>query len=276
MIRNLTITAMIILFAGLSGGCSLGVLLGAGGGYLYEKDGRAVDTIVTDSTITSKIKNALIWDSEIDAWAINVDTYNYVVTLNGKVPNNRVAQKAIKIARDTKNVRDVTSKLIVEQQVGFDNSRLNASQQPQFARDDFGTQGNGNDRLAAVMQNRNGFAPVAPIEMRSAERVVIPQTPVAPISIEPEYQADQRAVRNPQQGNFAPVMFETGTAGNNNQFAVGRPAGNATAITYTAPTITVEANPPADLPPTLPEISHQQPAISSQATTARRKPVENW
>jgi hyperosmotically inducible protein len=70
--------------------------------------------VVTDAWITSKIKADLLAAGEVPGMAIDVDTKDGMVTLNGKVKSQAEADKAVALAKTIEGVKHVTSKLKVE------------------------------------------------------------------------------------------------------------------------------------------------------------------
>ena len=71
--------------------------------------------VIKDSSITSSIKAQLASDPYKGLSHIDVDTDHHgVVTLEGKVPSQDAADRAISIARATEGVRMVKSKLKVK------------------------------------------------------------------------------------------------------------------------------------------------------------------
>ena len=72
----------------------------------------AVQT-VSDATINSKVKAALIADEMVKARDINVDTLRGVVTLNGTVHSASEKNQAINLARKVEGVFDVKDNLKV-------------------------------------------------------------------------------------------------------------------------------------------------------------------
>lgn|SRR5262245_75038 len=87
------------LVAGLAG-CA-----GAG-----QKTGAAVD----DSAITTKVKTAMIRDSEVSASKISVETSQGTVRLSGTASSAREADKAEQIARSTPGVKAVKNDIRVQ------------------------------------------------------------------------------------------------------------------------------------------------------------------
>lgn len=113
MIRNIWICLALCLILPLNGCFWLVVGGGAAeGGYIAGKDQSAGQT-VRDQSITTKVKTKLIGNSDVAARNINVDTDAGVVTLRGTVRSSKEASIAVKIARGTKGVKAVVSKLEV-------------------------------------------------------------------------------------------------------------------------------------------------------------------
>lgn len=97
-----------------AGGCAALVVGGAAtGGYYVGKDERAIGQIVDDASITASINAKYVNDPQVSAIDINVDTRSGVVTLYGNIGNATAARRAVEIARSTKGVRKVISKLVV-------------------------------------------------------------------------------------------------------------------------------------------------------------------
>jgi len=73
--------------------------------------GRSVGRMLSDATITGKVKAALMQDKHVGAGTINVDTAKGVVHLKGRVPNKAEAQRAVMLARKVDGVKGVKSHL---------------------------------------------------------------------------------------------------------------------------------------------------------------------
>lgn len=73
--------------------------------------GKSVGETIDDATITTKVKTALLNDSDVGGLRIDVDTFKGVVTLSGGVKSAAERDKAIAIARKTRGVVDVKSTL---------------------------------------------------------------------------------------------------------------------------------------------------------------------
>ena len=76
--------------------------------------GKTVGETIDDPTITTRVKTALLNDPEITIARIDVDTFKGVVTLSGRVKTKEEEQKAIDLARKTRGVVDVKSKLQIQ------------------------------------------------------------------------------------------------------------------------------------------------------------------
>ena len=67
-----------------------------------------------DAMITGKVKTKLLADPDVKGLAIDVDTKNGVVTLNGSADKAGNVDKAVSIARDTDGVKSVENKITVK------------------------------------------------------------------------------------------------------------------------------------------------------------------
>jgi hyperosmotically inducible periplasmic protein len=96
-------------------GCAVaaGAAAGGAGGYYVAKDERRAGQIAEDAAITAKVKSKLIEDKNVSAMKINVDTFYNVVTLHGDVPSEKMADRAISLARSVKGVKGVRSQLVI-------------------------------------------------------------------------------------------------------------------------------------------------------------------
>jgi osmotically-inducible protein OsmY len=73
--------------------------------------GRTAGRTLDDTTITTRVKTAMLNDPSVGGLAINVDTFNGVVTLSGRVRNQGERDRAIAIARQTGGVNEVKDAL---------------------------------------------------------------------------------------------------------------------------------------------------------------------
>jgi hyperosmotically inducible protein len=69
--------------------------------------------VISDAAITTAVKSKLLADSKTPGMKIDVDTKDGIVTLSGNVRTSAEADHAVSVARDTKGVKRVVSKLMV-------------------------------------------------------------------------------------------------------------------------------------------------------------------
>lgn len=74
---------------------------------------RAV-AVMDDASITAKVKTALIAEPDLKGMAIDVDTAQNVVTLNGTVKSDVVRDRAERIAKEVEGVKEVRNQLLVK------------------------------------------------------------------------------------------------------------------------------------------------------------------
>jgi hyperosmotically inducible periplasmic protein len=70
--------------------------------------------VATDATITSAVKTKLLGDPDVKGLNIDVDTSNGVVTLTGVVHTAAERTEAMRLARNTKGVKNVKNNLKLE------------------------------------------------------------------------------------------------------------------------------------------------------------------
>ena len=68
---------------------------------------------IEDTSITTKVRAALIADKGIKSTDIDVDTEQGTVTLTGRVPDAAQVERAAQVARGVEGVKTVTNKLTV-------------------------------------------------------------------------------------------------------------------------------------------------------------------
>lgn len=107
--------AVVLLGAAMvvAGGCASSGQAGAGSSSSAGEQS-VVPQFVDDSWISSKITAKFLADNRINAFDIGVHTRRGVVTLSGTVPSAAMAERAVAIARGTRGVKDVISKITVE------------------------------------------------------------------------------------------------------------------------------------------------------------------
>ena len=81
---------------------------------------------ITDAAITSAVKTKFLGDTKVSGLNINVDTNNHVVTLTGPVHSAAEKAEAIRLAKTTKGVKRVVSKLTLEPKKTADNDTKTA------------------------------------------------------------------------------------------------------------------------------------------------------
>jgi len=79
-----------------------------------EEVGPIAREVLSDASITARIKAKLITDPEINPFHIDVDTVNGIVTLNGEVASGAPKQEAEKLARQTDGVKQVNNLIQVK------------------------------------------------------------------------------------------------------------------------------------------------------------------
>lgn len=91
-----------------------------------ESAGAAID----DAAITGKVKAALLADSRVKGFAIDVDTKANVVTLTGAVASAETRDQAVQIAKGVSGVKDVTNNL----SIGEKAAAGGAADTPEFSQ----------------------------------------------------------------------------------------------------------------------------------------------
>jgi hyperosmotically inducible periplasmic protein len=74
---------------------------------------RPVDTAVGDAALTAAVKTKLLADPKVSGLKIDVDTKNGMVTLTGTVRSQAEKDEALRLARETENVKNVTDQITV-------------------------------------------------------------------------------------------------------------------------------------------------------------------
>ena len=110
MKQFLILCGLLSLLTGIGCGPAL-IAGGATAGYKVATDERTVGRIWNDSTITRKVKSALMEDPDVRALKVDVDTLEGVVILTGVVETNEAARRAVEVAQEVPGVREVKSNL---------------------------------------------------------------------------------------------------------------------------------------------------------------------
>ena len=74
---------------------------------------RPVDTAATDAALTAAVKTKLLADPKVGGLKIDVDTKNGMVVLTGTVQSRAEKDEALRLARETENVQNVTDQITV-------------------------------------------------------------------------------------------------------------------------------------------------------------------
>jgi osmotically-inducible protein OsmY len=69
--------------------------------------GKTVGETIDDTTITTRVKTAMLNDESVGGLRIDVDTFKGVVTLSGRVKSEAERQKAVQVARGVPGVTEV-------------------------------------------------------------------------------------------------------------------------------------------------------------------------
>jgi len=75
--------------------------------------GKTVGETIDDTTITTRVKTAMLNDPAVGGLSIDVDTFKGVVTLSGRVKTQAERNQAITLARRTTGVVEVKDALQV-------------------------------------------------------------------------------------------------------------------------------------------------------------------
>jgi osmotically-inducible protein OsmY len=75
--------------------------------------GKTVGDTIDDTTITTRVKTAMLNDPAVGGLRIDVDTFKGAVTLSGRVKSDAEKQQAISLARSINGVTEVKDALQV-------------------------------------------------------------------------------------------------------------------------------------------------------------------
>lgn len=78
--------------------------------------GKSAGQIVDDTVITTKVKSALLADSDVKGLDVTVETSKGVVSLSGAVNNQTQIDRAAKITGDVEGVTSVLNNLTIKKQ----------------------------------------------------------------------------------------------------------------------------------------------------------------
>ena len=75
--------------------------------------GKTIGETIDDTTITTRVKTAMLNDPNVSGTGIDVDTYKGVVTLSGRVKSQAEHDQALALARHVDGVTEVKDALQV-------------------------------------------------------------------------------------------------------------------------------------------------------------------
>jgi len=75
--------------------------------------GKTIGETIDDTTITTRVKTAMLNDPNVSGTGIDVDTYKGVVTLSGRVKSQSEHDQAVALARQVNGVTEVKDALQV-------------------------------------------------------------------------------------------------------------------------------------------------------------------
>ncbi|MEC4749258.1 BON domain-containing protein [Methylomicrobium sp. Wu6] len=85
-------------------------LAGCAGTHKTESTGEYLD----DSVLTTKVKTSILGDSKLKVMQIDVESFKGIVQLSGFVDSQEAAERAVRLARTVKGVKQVNNSLIVK------------------------------------------------------------------------------------------------------------------------------------------------------------------
>jgi osmotically-inducible protein OsmY len=88
----------------------IAVIAGCAGSRTQESTGEYFD----DSTITAKVKAAILGDPDLKVLQINVETFKGVVQLSGFVNSPQAVSRVVAVARGVSGVKSVKNNLLVK------------------------------------------------------------------------------------------------------------------------------------------------------------------
>lgn len=88
----------------------IAALAGCAGTQKSESTGEYID----DSVLTTKVKASIFGDSKLKVLQIDVETFKGIVQLSGFVDSQEAVERAVKLARTVRGVKQVNNSLIVK------------------------------------------------------------------------------------------------------------------------------------------------------------------
>lgn len=106
-------TVFLALTAVLLSGCAAAVVGGAGNGTYAREDGREQAVLAEDARVSSQVKHLIYRDISLGEADIAVTTREGIVTLRGRVPDEKSLRRAAALARAVDGVRGLNLELTV-------------------------------------------------------------------------------------------------------------------------------------------------------------------
>jgi hyperosmotically inducible periplasmic protein len=114
-VKNVYLLSSFLFVALSQNSCWLGAgVVGGEAGYIASQEERSVGQTIDDQVIHSSIKSRLVADPLTSALRINVDVNKGYVTLRGYLKSYQEIERSIEIARLTRGVKGVDSRLILD------------------------------------------------------------------------------------------------------------------------------------------------------------------
>lgn len=85
-------------------------LAGCAGSNLHESTGEYFDDVI----LTAKVKSLILGDARVKFLQIHVESFKGIVQLSGFVDSQDAAERAVRLARTVRGVKQVNNSLIVK------------------------------------------------------------------------------------------------------------------------------------------------------------------
>jgi len=89
-------------------------LAGSLAGCASSKKSESTGEYLDDSVLTTKVKASILGDSKLKVMQIDVETFKGIVQLSGFVDSQEAAERAVRLARTVRGVKQVNNSLIVK------------------------------------------------------------------------------------------------------------------------------------------------------------------
>jgi osmotically-inducible protein OsmY len=112
VMKNFLHIILVVVISAELAGCFY-VAAGAEGGYIAAQDDRTTSEVMKDQLLFTEVKTELAGAHGVSSTNIEVIVRKQVVTLKGVLSSDDEIKRAIKAARQAKDVKKVISKLLV-------------------------------------------------------------------------------------------------------------------------------------------------------------------